>query len=651
MKLEDATAIKVGSASASKVYVGGTLVWPSNYYYNILNATVNYSSGSTLNAGVVGSNYSGNYAYVTGTVRIQRGQVVISETTEYLVPTVSNTSDFNVIYDYTLGYYIIRGNNLGTSETSAIKSSSVSATYSSSAAYTGLTVTQERNIKTEGTPDVEIYYDPAQTTTSDDNYAFADFRLSRYSTAANGCAARGDSQGALLIINASHQHHETVSQNWTEVTTPHYTYTSGATQTGTPYVSDSGTNTNTTTTTVSDTVTPYFVGSHDGFSFNGNWIPIESEGTEIFTDGRSAVIRGDNGTASATVTIYQRPNVVTAYSAGGITSMTINGSSSPLSISAANQTLSVIVYGYRGATYSSGATGNVSWNTWALSSNQSWASPSSANMTVFVEASSLSSQRSVVISATDPDYPAVTPATFTVNQAAAESHAWVITVPSSKSIEYDETSWYFDVYSTRDGVAYAITTSNVTFQDDTIGLSVSSVVATSEFATYRVYISATQNAGQTIRTATIRVAQSGGYSATMYVRQYYYTSALDGIDVVAASGQWVIGTVKTGSGVSPGGSSYDIRGIVIARRSAPSTTSHITVANIEWRWAQPAQSITYETHDDSVSQDIEASTTVSPGNGHTYYGYYLKTSDYPAGVTPRPFLSITSIRVFSVWEE
>lgn len=297
----------VGTTQVSRLYLGSELVWPVNYTYNIVNATAHFSSGSFIDAGVVGSQYSGNYLYFTGTVRLQRGQTVISETTEYLVPTVSNTSDFNVIYESSLGYYVVRGNNLGTIPTSSLKTTTVSVTFATSASYTiPQSFVQERNIETEGTPTTERVNGTPTVTTEDYDYNVY-INATSYASSSNPAPASGGS--TILTYGASHTERQTTVTPWTDVTTPHYNYTSGATRDGTPYISDSG-STTTYGTPVGVQDTPTISGSATGFSRSGSTVTIESRRT---TPGqlRSVTYTASNGSASPmSVSIYQEANAI-----------------------------------------------------------------------------------------------------------------------------------------------------------------------------------------------------------------------------------------------------------------------------------------------------------------------------------------------------
>ena len=69
MVLNEADDIKLGSGQVDAVYLGEDLVWPVGAItYEITAALLYYSSGNILDAGYNGSVYSGNYAYVMGTV-------------------------------------------------------------------------------------------------------------------------------------------------------------------------------------------------------------------------------------------------------------------------------------------------------------------------------------------------------------------------------------------------------------------------------------------------------------------------------------------------------------------------------------------------------------------------------------------------------
>ena len=295
MKLGDAIAIKVGSANQSRVYVGSTLVWPANYYYHIVSSSVvvHYSAGTQIYAS------GSNYAYITGDVQVRRGQVVIQTIEDaVLTPYFSSSSYFYLsgteIHAYSRGVY--EGSR---------RSLSVSVTYSTSEAVTGITVYQEANVETEGTPIVERHYGTPQSSTVSNNYLVS-IGATAYTT--QGGAAPAGGATTTLYWFASHDEVTTVTTPWDDVTTPVYNYTSGATRQGTPYVSDSGSDTTTSTNTVTDT--PTISGSATGFSRSGTTVTIADRGT-VTGALRSVTYTASNGSATpATVTIYQEANAV-----------------------------------------------------------------------------------------------------------------------------------------------------------------------------------------------------------------------------------------------------------------------------------------------------------------------------------------------------
>lgn len=340
MKLGDAIAIKVGSANQSRVYVGSTLVWPANYYYHIVpsSVVVHYSAGTQIYAS------GSNYAYITGDVQVRRGQVVIQTIEDaVLTPYFSSSSYFYLsgteIHAYSRGVY--EGSR---------RSLSVSVTYSTSEAVTGLTVYQEANVETEGTPIVVRHYGTPQSSTVSNNYLVS-IGATAYTT--QGGAAPAGGATTTLYWFASHDEVTTVTTPWDDVTTPVYNYTSGATRQGTPYVSDSGSDTTTSTDTVTDT--PTISGSATGFSRSGTTVTIADRGTSTGAM-RSVTYTASNGSATpATVTIYQEANAVVSTVTTPTATLTLVYEGSTFPYEAADYLVDYTSYAETTRTYTSQA--------------------------------------------------------------------------------------------------------------------------------------------------------------------------------------------------------------------------------------------------------------------------------------------------------
>lgn len=171
-----------------------------------------------------------------------------------------------------------------------------------------VTLYQAKNEIVQDVPTTTRHWGSPTTTVSDDNYVVS-LDANQYKSSSNPAPASGGT--AALIISASHRHIETTSTPWQDVTYHTYTWSSGATNSTTPTVTDSGAQTSTETSTVQDTVTPSFSGSHTGFSFidNNTKVSIASEGTSVYSSGRTATIVASNNSASASLVLYQEHNV------------------------------------------------------------------------------------------------------------------------------------------------------------------------------------------------------------------------------------------------------------------------------------------------------------------------------------------------------
>lgn len=322
MVLNDADDIKLGSGQVDAVYLGEDLVWPVGAItYEIVAALLYYSSGNILDAGVSGSVYSSNYAYVMGTVQVKRGDTVIETLyNQVLKPQVLNTTDFVVPNDgYTYHGEDIYAYNLGGNETTEVKYSDVRATYRNSDPFTLANHVQqeinEEHVTTstdwrEGTPEI-LAMEVSGT-------RYVDLVISDY-TASSGrtCPAYGGSTG--MSAYGAHQmanYSSTPSYEWV---TYSYTYTSGYT-----YTSSSATG----NTRWSDPVrvgNPWDVNDTISVSLpswlhynsSNDTLTFDSEDTEVFENGRSYLVVATNGSVTDSERVFQQYNVaetdVTTY--------------------------------------------------------------------------------------------------------------------------------------------------------------------------------------------------------------------------------------------------------------------------------------------------------------------------------------------------
>lgn len=310
MKSDDILDAKVGSSQVTAIYLGSDLIWPTAAYtYQITGAILHYSRGNRLDAGVVGSNYTGNYVWVTGTVIVSLNDTPIDILSDVLLtPTVGNTNDFVVLN----GNYIY-GYNLGTTETSRIKSTSVDVTYLSSPSFTvGSNVEQVINYDNV-TWSSTIYEDsPVIAPDEVPNTRYVDLVISRYDSSNDPCPAYGDTTS--MYYSGGHDMANYSTTHWEEWTTYTHTYTSGAVVVDEPEMTDEG------TTPPVMVGNPWTVGDNisaptlpSWTTYSGGLLRIDSEGTDEYINGRYADLTVTNGGASDTETVYQQYNVVEGY--------------------------------------------------------------------------------------------------------------------------------------------------------------------------------------------------------------------------------------------------------------------------------------------------------------------------------------------------
>ena len=316
MVLNEADDIRLGSGQVDAVYLGDELIWPVGATtYEIVAALLYYSSGNILDAGVQGSYYSGNFAYVMGTVRVKRGDTVVETLYDkVLTPEVLNTTDFEVRHGEDIYAY-----NLGGTKTTAVKYSAVRATYRGSEPFT-LTIQVEQEINEEsittttewrqGSPEITAMEVPGSR--------YVDLVVSDY-TASSGhtCPAYGGytamtAYGAHDMANYS----STPSYEWV---TYNYSYTSGYTHTS----SSATGNTRWTdpvkvgeSWSMDDTIT-IDLPSWLHYNSSNHVLTFDSEGTTVYENGRSYLIVAHNGSVTDSERVYQQYNVaetdVTTY--------------------------------------------------------------------------------------------------------------------------------------------------------------------------------------------------------------------------------------------------------------------------------------------------------------------------------------------------
>lgn len=308
MNPNDIQDAKVGTRQVTAIYLGENLVWPTSHAvtYEITGAIIHYSSGNIIDAGAVGSTYSGNYVYVTGTVVVYTDGVATGTITDaMLTPTLTNTSDFVV-----LNAHNIYGYNLGSTATSAIKSTNVDVTYRNSPSFrVGSAVEQERNYDTVTSSTVRVEESPVIAPDEVPNTRYVDLVISRYKTSGSRCPAYGGT--ATMSYSGGHDMANYSTTTWNDWTTYTHTYTSGTVVVDPAVITASGQTTPVMVGqpwTVGDTLTAPTLPSW--LTFSNGVLTIASAGIEPLPDGRSAALTVYNDYASDTETVYQQYNVV-----------------------------------------------------------------------------------------------------------------------------------------------------------------------------------------------------------------------------------------------------------------------------------------------------------------------------------------------------
>ena len=290
--------------------LGGTIVWPLNYTYSIVSASVVYSAGSYLYAKGSAAT-GGNYAYLVGDVNVYANGVYIRTISNAsLVPTLPQNTWFTVNSSNS-----ILASNLGTTPTST-HSEQVTATYGNSSVT--VTITQEANIESVASATAtgdRHYYGPTDVASS--NY-WVDFRSDKYTSPSSAAPASGATTQALwATLTLSAGHTEVYTRHYNQDALVVYSYTSGATSEPTT-VSNYYTNLTEQSgpTAISDNAT--ITGSAAGFTRSNLVVTVSSEldvehieGTSPNQYGRKVTFRATNNNDSNTyqdVTLYQAVN-------------------------------------------------------------------------------------------------------------------------------------------------------------------------------------------------------------------------------------------------------------------------------------------------------------------------------------------------------
>lgn len=159
-----------------------------------------------------------------------------------------------------------------------------------------------------GTP--ERTYGTPETTTAKDQYSVTLY-APNYTTSQTGAPASGGATS--LVARGYHMETPTTVTPWTDVSSVTYVWTSDATSPGESVVVDSGSDTTTgTATQVEDTPTVTGGATWLTYTQSTDALVVQSAGTTIVSNGRSATFTASNGSATpATLTIYQLANTRT----------------------------------------------------------------------------------------------------------------------------------------------------------------------------------------------------------------------------------------------------------------------------------------------------------------------------------------------------
>ena len=368
---------------------------------------------------------------------------------------------------------------------------------------------------------------------------------------------------------------------------------------------------------------------------------------------RSCQVRGyDTTTAQyyGPFTVWQEANEIVSTGAGGVSAFSMNGQTGSFDVSSGGVNLSVTTQIYRNVTYTSesSAQSYLPDNQYSYEISNNFATVTYAGGPTYTPGQSASAagyklstisipsysdtttNRTMTVIARDSVYNSVF-ATIAIRQLAATSWGWTWVTSVPLNIAYDAQSFSIDVQSTRNGEAFQIYTSMVSFRNNNINASCTSVTSLGS-SKYRLNFTCSANQTTASRSVSIDITQ-GTNTRTCQVIQAANTSAFDGITIKATSsdGHWVLGVI-----------SGTYNGIIVAKDSPITEDASVSVARISWQW-QPNSTVTPTSYTEyNLSQTITAGTTLS-----AYYGYYLVSNETPPYAT-RPNIQINEVAGFSV---
>lgn len=369
---------------------------------------------------------------------------------------------------------------------------------------------------------------------------------------------------------------------------------------------------------------------------------------------RTASVRGYSsvtGQYYGPYTVTQQANTWSDTGNGRVI-FTMNGKGPTVYVDAAGITLSVTDYIYREIMFTSGHTAErnpgaayytyeIQGNTYAtiVCENGTTYTPAqgvtqiagTGLSTIQVPANSSSNQRTFTIVLRDATYSSIFAAVGIVQYGQVDWGFSFVTA-SPLNITSNQTSFQIKVNSTKDGIAFPITSSMVSMRNNNINASLGTI--TTSGTTSTLNFTCTSNSTTDLKSVYVDIAQ-GPNTHTCRVIQAADTSAFDGITITATSGHWVLGTVVTGNSM----------GIIIAKDSPITADAVAHIASITWQF-QPTVGMTPTVYTDSnVAQTIVAGQTLTVGST-TYYGYwYISPS---AGTATRPNIEIKTFSGFQV---
>lgn len=369
---------------------------------------------------------------------------------------------------------------------------------------------------------------------------------------------------------------------------------------------------------------------------------------------RTASVRG----YSSVTQQYYGPYTVTqqantwSYTGNGRVYLTFSGQETTVYVDSSGTSLSVTDYIYREVMYTSGHTGDadpgaqyytyeIQGNTYAtiVGENGTTYTPAQGVTQIAgklsrieIPANTSSNQRTFTIVLRDGTYSNIFAAAGIIQYGQVDWGFSFVTA-SPLNITSNQTSFQIKVNSTKDGVAFPITSSMVSMRNNNINAVLGTI--TTSGTTSTLNFTCTSNSTTDLKSVYVDITQ-GPNTHTCRVIQAADTSALDGITITATSGHWVLGTVVTGTSI----------GIIIAKDSPITEDAVAHIASLSWQF-QPSAGMTPITYTDSnVAQTIPEGQTLTVSD-KTYYGYWFN-SPAAGGMAVRPNLQINSFSGFQV---